>query len=67
MDYWHFMTSRNIANRMGQLDSQLVILRDKFMFYTALLAVIITACLNFIAYKDKMMALTHIAMKGKRK
>ena len=34
---------------------------------TALLAVIITACLNFIAYKDKMMALTHIAMKGKRK
>ena len=34
---------------------------------TALLAIIITACLNFIAYKDKMMALTHIAMKGKRK
>ncbi|MDD6066029.1 MAG: sugar-transfer associated ATP-grasp domain-containing protein [Firmicutes bacterium] len=33
MDYWHFMTSRNIANHMGQLDSQLVILRDKFMFY----------------------------------
>lgn len=27
------MTSRNIANHMGQLDSQLVILRDKFMFY----------------------------------
>lgn len=34
---------------------------------TALLAIIITACLNFIAYKDKMMALLHIAMKGKRK
>lgn len=34
---------------------------------TALLAIIITTCLNFIAYKDKMMALTHIAMKGKRK
>lgn len=34
---------------------------------TALLAIIIIACLNFIAYKDKMMALTHIAMKGKRK
>lgn len=34
---------------------------------TALLAIIITACLNFIAYKDKMMALIHIAMKGKRK
>ena len=33
VDYWHFMTSRNIANHMGQLDSQLVILRDKFMFY----------------------------------
>lgn len=33
----------------------------------ALLAIIITVCLNFIAYKDKMMALTHIAMKGKRK
>lgn len=34
---------------------------------TALLAIIITACLNFIVYKDKMMALLHIAMKGKRK
>lgn len=34
---------------------------------TALLAIIITACLNFIAYKDKMMALLHIVMKGKRK
>lgn len=34
---------------------------------TALLAVIITVCLNFIAYKDKMMVLIHIAMKGKRK
>lgn len=33
----------------------------------ALLAIIITVCLNFIVYKDKMMALTHIAMKGKRK
>ena len=33
----------------------------------ALLAIIITACLNFIAYKDKMMALLHIVMKGKRK
>lgn len=34
---------------------------------TALLAIVITACLNFIAYKDKMMALLHIAKKGKRK
>lgn len=34
---------------------------------TAFLAIIITACLNFIAYKDKMMVLLHIAMKGKRK
>ena len=34
---------------------------------TALLAVIIATCLNFIAYKDKMIALIHIAMKGKRK
>ena len=33
VDYWHFMTSRNIVNHMGQLESQLVILRDKFMFY----------------------------------
>ena len=33
MDYWHFMTSRNVVNRMGKIDSQLVVLRDKFMFY----------------------------------
>jgi O-antigen/teichoic acid export membrane protein len=34
---------------------------------TALLAVIITAFLNFIVYKEKMMALIHILLKGKRK
>ena len=34
---------------------------------TALLAVIITAFLNFIVYKGKMMALIHILLKGKRK
>ena len=34
---------------------------------TALLAVIITASLNFIVYKEKMMALIHILLKGKRK
>lgn len=34
---------------------------------TALLAIIIATCLNFIAYKDKMIALIHIGMKGKRK
>lgn len=34
---------------------------------TALLAVIITAFLNFIMYKEKMMALIHILLKGKRK
>ena len=34
---------------------------------TALLAIIIATCLNFIAYKDKMIALIHIAMKGKKK
>ena len=33
MDYWHFMVSRNIVNHMGQLQSQIMILRDKFMFY----------------------------------
>lgn len=33
MDYWHFMTSRNIMNHMGQLNSYLAILRDKFTFY----------------------------------
>lgn len=27
------MTSRNIVNHMGKLESQLVILRDKFTFY----------------------------------
>lgn len=34
---------------------------------TALLAVIITAFLNFIVYTEKMMALIHILLKGKRK
>ena len=34
---------------------------------TALLAVIITAFLNFIMYKEKMMALIHILLKGKKK
>ena len=34
---------------------------------TALLAVIITAFLNFIVYKEKMMALIHILLKGKKK
>ena len=34
---------------------------------TALLAVIITAFLNFIVYKEKMMALIHILLKGMRK
>lgn len=33
MDYLNFMTSRNIVNRYKELDSQLVILRDKYMFY----------------------------------
>lgn len=33
MDYWHFMMSRNRMNRIGEIDSQVVILRDKFMFY----------------------------------
>ena len=33
MDYYHFMTSRNIANHMWQIDSQLELLRDKFLFY----------------------------------
>lgn len=41
--------------------------RTVLAMITALLAIIITACLNFIAYKDKMIALIHIAMKGKRK
>ena len=33
MDYLNFMMSRNIVNRFKELDSQLVILRDKYMFY----------------------------------
>lgn len=33
MDYWNFMISRNAVNRMGQIDSQLILLRDKYLFY----------------------------------
>lgn len=33
MDYWNFMVSRNIVNHMGQMDSQLILLRDKYLFY----------------------------------
>ena len=33
MDYLHFMTSRNDANRIGKVDSQVVLLRDKYLFY----------------------------------
>jgi hypothetical protein len=33
IDYRSFMESRNVVNRIGQLDSQVVLLRDKFLFY----------------------------------
>ena len=33
MDYRHFMHERNARNRMGEVMSQLVLLRDKYMFY----------------------------------
>lgn len=33
IDYRSFMESRNVANRIGQLDSQVVLLRDKFLFF----------------------------------
>lgn len=33
MDYYNFMISRNVVNHMGQIDSQLILLRDKYLFY----------------------------------
>ncbi len=33
IDYRSFMESRNVFNRVGQLDSQIVLLRDKFLFF----------------------------------
>lgn len=33
MDYRHFMHERNAKNQMGEVMSQLVLLRDKYMFY----------------------------------
>ena len=33
IDYLSFMESRNIANRIGMLDSQVILLRDKFLFF----------------------------------
>ena len=32
-DYYGFMTSRNVINKAGKLDSQQVLLRNKFLFY----------------------------------
>ncbi len=33
MDYWHFMNSRNEANKMNSPSSETTLLRDKFIFY----------------------------------
>lgn len=33
MDYWNFMNSRNKSNHIGEIDSQVILLRDKFLFY----------------------------------
>ena len=33
IDYYSFMCTRNIANRVNKLDSQTILLRDKFLFY----------------------------------
>ena len=39
MDYIHFMHQRNEKNHMGDVMSQLVLLRDKYMFYKYMSAV----------------------------
>lgn len=33
MDYYHFMTSRNTANKLGKIECQIALLRDKFTFF----------------------------------
>jgi len=33
IDYQSFMETRNIANRIGKIDSQVILLRDKFLFF----------------------------------
>ena len=33
IDYRSFMTTRNVCNRSGKLDAQIILLRDKFLFY----------------------------------
>ena len=33
LDYWHFRDDRNRINHLGSDDAQLVLLRDKFLFY----------------------------------
>lgn len=39
MEYRCFMTTRNTVNRMGCIDSQLIVLRDKYLFYQYMKAV----------------------------
>lgn len=52
MDYWHFMTSRDEANRIGKVDSQVVLLRDKYLFYKYMKSQNLPVPEVFAIYKD---------------
>lgn len=52
MDYLHFMTSRNEANRIGKVDSQVVLLRDKYLFYKYIKTQNLPVPEVFAVYKD---------------
>lgn len=52
MDYIHFMHQRNEKNHMGDVMSQLVLLRDKYMFYKYMSAVGLPVAEVFAVVKD---------------
>ncbi len=52
MDYRHFMEERNIKNQMGNVMSQLVLLRDKYMFYKYMTTIGFPVAEVFAVIKD---------------
>ncbi len=52
MDYRHFMEERNVKNHMGDVMSQLVLLRDKYMFYKYMTAAGLPVAEVFAVIKD---------------
>lgn len=71
IDYLSFMKSRNILNKVGKPDSQVVLLRDKYLFYKYLSSNDIAVAPVFAVYKNgslydtKLSLLDENFIKGK--